>query len=63
MPDVTHICPIFGCGKEIKGSEKDPDFCPHCKTPLWPLNEGHTGNDRDACVEFAKDYYRDGTDR
>jgi len=61
---VIYSCPIFKCGADIQGQKgHDPEFCENCNTPLWPLNEGHTGNGREAVIEFANTHERNGEPR
>jgi hypothetical protein len=61
-------CPVFGCGEviELYGKERsDPSlaFCPHCLTPLWPIELGFTGNSRETILEFERTHNQDGTSK
>lgn len=62
--EMQYVCSIFGCGETIDGfADKEPEHCPHCDTELWPMNKGFTGNDHDACNEFARTHDMEGNPR
>jgi len=59
-------CGLLGCGKNINVTKQEhergyPDDCPHCQGAIWPMEEGHTGNDPSDTNEFARTHNRDGT--
>lgn len=59
---VIYKCPVYGCVGEIEIQETmefSRAYCAECQCPMWPLELGYTGNDRDAIKEFAKYHHFD----